>query len=421
MSAARDDMRGRADRARLPWAVLMRVFMPFALGYFLSYVFRTVNSVIAPELVRSTGVNASGLGFLTAAFFLAFAAFQLPLGLLLDRFGPRRVQFVLLLVAACGALTFGLAPGLAGLTVGRALIGLGVSGCMMAGFKAFALWFPPGRLPLVNAAMMAAGATGALAATGPVEWAVQRLDWRLLFLGVTVVTAAVALLTPLVVPSHARRPEHLDLGSQLRGLVRVVRDPFFWRIAPLITASQACFLAVQGLWAGPWLRDVAGLGPAAVGGYLSALSAALVAGFLGSGLVADRLARRGVSPLAVAGTGMGLFLGVTIVLASGWSALPLLLWVAFGLFGTCGTLTYAILSQAFPSELAGRANTALNLLVFVFAFVVQWGIGAVLAWWENPVTHHYGAGGYRLAFGILAGVQAAALLWYLRPVRPGAG
>jgi MFS family permease len=158
-------------------ATVGRVFLPFAGGYFLSYLFRTVNAVIAPDLVHAVGLNAADLGLLTSTYFLAFAASQIPLGILLDRFGPRRVESLLLLWAAVGAALFAVGQTTTTLLVGRALIGLGVSGCLMAAFQAFVLWFPKPRLPLVNGCIMACGSLGALVATAPVE-ALLRLKAR---------------------------------------------------------------------------------------------------------------------------------------------------------------------------------------------------------------------------------------------------
>ena len=135
----------------------------FAAGYFLSYGLRTVNAVIAPDLARQFNASAAELGLLTSAYFLAFGAFQLPLGVLLDRFGPRRVEAALLLVAGVGCALFGLAEGLNGLVLGRALIGMGVSACLMASFKAFSQWFPLDRLPSLTGTIMVAGGIGALA------------------------------------------------------------------------------------------------------------------------------------------------------------------------------------------------------------------------------------------------------------------
>ena len=186
---------------------LIRVFLPFGLGYFVSYLFRTINAVIAPDLVRDLGIDPAGLGLLTSSYLLAFAAFQLPLGLLLDRFGPRRVEASLLLFAALGAFIFARAESLTGLLIGRALIGLGVSACLMAAFKAFTLWFPPERLPFANGVQMISGGAGALAATVPVATALAYTDWRGVFLATSLLTLVAAIVVWYVVP-EIKLPGH---------------------------------------------------------------------------------------------------------------------------------------------------------------------------------------------------------------------
>ena len=150
----------------------LRLFLPFAAGYFLSYLLRNVNAVIAPELTRELGVSAADLGLLTSAYLVAFGSFQLPLGVLLDRYGPRRVEAVLLLIAAAGSACFALGTNLTELALARAAIGLGVCACLMAAYKAFSVWYPAERLPSLNAAVMVAGGLGALVATTPLAWAV---------------------------------------------------------------------------------------------------------------------------------------------------------------------------------------------------------------------------------------------------------
>jgi MFS family permease len=140
------------------------VLLPFAFAYVLSYLYRTVNAVIAPDLVARFELSPAQLGLLTSAYFLTFAAFQLPLGLLLERFGPRRTDAALLVVAAAGAFLFAAAGDASALALGRALIGLGVSGCLMSGIKANVLWFPTQRLPAMNGWMFFAGGIGMVAA-----------------------------------------------------------------------------------------------------------------------------------------------------------------------------------------------------------------------------------------------------------------
>jgi MFS family permease len=397
---------------RLPLPLLLRVFLPFAAGYFLSYLYRSVNAVISPDLVRDLGLDAGDLGLLTSIYFLTFALFQLPLGLLLDRFGARRVEAVLLLVAALGALLFALSTQLAGLIVGRALIGLGVSACLMAAFTAFVGWFPAPRLPAVNGWVMAAGGLGALTATAPVEAVLRLSDWRSLFLGLSGITVLVAALLWRVVPERAGATTGTSLRDQWQGVARIFRDRYFWRLAPLPSLSQSTFMAIQGLWAGPWLRDVAGLERVAVANHLLLAATGMAVGYPLLGWLAYRLSRAGIPPLWLAAAGMLLFMLLQLLLVLGVTGAPALLWLLFGFCGTAGTLVYAVLSQAFPPALAGRVNTALNLLVFLTAFIAQWGLGAIINQW--PVTARgYHPHGYQAAFAVALGLQALAFCWLL--------
>ncbi len=396
----------------LPPAMHLRIFLPFALGYFLSYLYRTVNAVIAPDLVRDVGVDPASLGLLTSAYFLAFATAQLPLGILLDRYGPRRVEAALLLFAAVGALVFARSESLAGLMIGRALIGLGVSACLMAAFKAFTLWFPPERLPLANGVQMISGGVGALAATTPVELALKLTDWRGVFLAVAVLTVIAAALVYLVVPEKAGSRSEETLAEQFAGIRTVFASPVFWRIVPWAVAAQAAYLSILGLWSGPWLRDVAGYPRMAVANTLMGLSLAMIVGYFAFGALAERLARRGIRPMAVAACGMVAFMVVQLLLALQPVTLTVPLWLLFGFSGTTCILPYAVLSQELPRHLAGRANTGMNLLVFVAAFAAQWAIGAIIGLWpQNPVGGYH-VDGYRAAFGLILGLQLVTALWY---------
>lgn len=394
-------------------ATLLRVFLPFALGYFLSYLFRSVNAVIAPDLVRDVGVDASSLGLLTSAYLLAFAAFQLPLGVLLDRYGPRRVESTLLLFAAGGAFVFARAQSFGGLMIGRILIGLGVSACLMAAFKAFTQWFPADRLPLVNGVQMISGGIGALAATTPVELALKVTDWRGVFLLVAALTVVAALCIFLVVPEKEGGQSGESLGQQVAGIRTVFTSPTFWRIAPWAVAAQGAYLAVVGLWSGLWLRDVAGFGRMEVANTLMGISLAMIAGYFFFGALAERLSRRGVRPMTVAAWGMAAFLPVQLPLVIQWTALTLPLWLLFGFCGTASILPYALLSQNLPGHLAGRAITGLNVLVFVGAFASQWAIGVILAMWPETVAGGYATAGYRAAFGMILVLQVAAAGWFV--------
>jgi MFS family permease len=396
--------------------LLLRVFVPFAFGFFLSYLYRTVNAVIAPDLVRDIGVDPASLGLLTSAYFLAFAAFQLPLGVLLDRYGARRVEATLLLFAASGAFVFSRAESLTGLMLGRALIGLGVSACLMAAFKAFTLWFPADRLPLANGIQMISGGVGALAATTPVELSLRITDWRGVFLILAGLTVATAACVFLVVPEKEGAHSGETLRQQLAGVGKIFTSRTFWGIAPWAVTSQAAYLSIAGLWSGPWLRDIAGYDRMAVANTLMGVSLAMIFGYFTFGAVAERLARRNVQPMTVAAAGMFSFIVVQFLLVVQWTALTLPLWLLFGCFGTAAILPYAVLSQSFPRPLAGRANTGLNLLVFVAAFAAQWVIGLIIDLWPQTSTGGYDAAGYSCGFGLIVVLQLAAAAWYFRVI-----
>lgn len=400
---------------RLGTTTLLRIFVPFAFGYFLSYLYRTVNAVISPDLVRDIGLDATSLGLLTSTYFLTFALFQVPLGVLLDKFGPRRTEAALLVFAGAGAAIFGLAESETGLLIGRALIGFGVSACLMAAFKAFVDWFPADKLPLTNGIQMASGGLGALVATAPVQAALEITDWRGVFLVLAGTTFLVALSVLLLVPEKPRETDTSSLADQLGGLKGIFKSPLFWKIAPLTVASQASFIAVQSLWAGPWLRDVAHLERGDAAGVLLAAAAGMVAGFLGMGALTVRLGKIGIQPMTVVTVSLSIFVLAQLTIIAEWTNMLVIQWAVFGFFGSTGIITYAALSQQFPSHLAGRLNTSLNLLVFIASFALQWAIGAVIDLWPQTAQGGYNPAGFQAAFSALVVTQILAIAWYLLP------
>ena len=250
--------------------------------------------MVGPNLVADIGLSATGLGLLTSAYLLAFALFQPPLGVLLDRYGPRRVQAALFACAATGSLLFSIGDDLLTLTVARALIGLGFAGGLMSGFKAVVLWVPPPRCALANACIMSFGALGLLVATVPVELAVQLVGWRGVFAGLAAITLAVGVVILLAVPEQPVAGRGEDLARQVVSMMPFYRDPVFWRLAPLLATTAGSHIAIQTLWAGPWFRDVAGLDRIGVANHLMITGIAFLVGILLSGAIADWLGRRGV-------------------------------------------------------------------------------------------------------------------------------
>lgn len=392
------------------------VLLPFGCGYFLSYLFRAVNAVVAPDLIRDVGLTTQGLGLLTAAYLIAFAAFQPPLGLLLDRFGPRRVQAGLLLVAALGAALFGFAEDESVLILARGMIGLGFAGGLMASFKAVALFAPAGRIPLLNSWVMAFGGVGVLAASYPAYVTAEILGWRGLFFLLAGVTTMASCFIFLVVPRRGESEHATSFAKALAGLGRVYRSLEFWRLAPYVVITGGTHIAVQTLWAAPWLADVGGYDRAGIAGVLSGMAVAFLVGILGSGAAADFARRKGHGPLLVMHCGLLIFMACELFIVLGFVDWTWGLWLTFALTGQLGVLANAHLAEHFGAELAGRSNTALNLLLFSSAASLQFGIGSALEYW-NMVDGARPLEAYSTIFGVVLAAQAVAGLWCLVATR----
>ena len=394
-------------------AVFFYVFLPFALGHYLSSLLRNVNAVLASNLVGSLALTPGQLGLLTSAFFFAFALVQLPVGIALDRYGPRKVQLALMLVAAVGALLFARGQSFGQLVLARAVMGLGLGGCFMSAVKAISTWIAPGKLPSVHGYLIAVGGLGAASATMPVRMALQHTDWRGLFLLLAAGIAASAALIWLFAPRCAA-PATGARPPMLSSLASVYRTPAFRSTISLILLPHAVFFGIQGLWIGRWLSDVARFPDDAVAYLLYLGMAAVIFGAIAVGMLTEWAGRRGVTPLDVAGAGIALFVLVQVAFVFGYKPSFQLLSVMFTLVGTITGIEYAIVAQSMPRELTGRAATCLNLLIFVGAFLVQAGFGLVVGLWQPDGGGRYPAPAYQVAFGVLVLLQLPGLIGYLR-------
>lgn len=398
---------------------LFLALFPFACAYLLSYLLRAVNAVVAPELVREFAIGPAELGLLTAAYLLAFSAFQLPLGVLLDRYGPRRVQTGLLLVAATGCAGFAAAPGFATLFAARAVIGLGFSAGLMASYKASSLWVPLERRSLTNSAIMSMGALGLIVATEPTALLVDAMGWRTVFLFFSGVIVLSSLFVFFAVPEKQEQAPTASLGQQWRELVSIMRLPLFWRVAPLLGLTAGIPIAYQTLWAGPWFRDVMGLAPLDVARHLFWMAVAFMTGILTVGVVADRLQRRGIGPMT---TMLGCLLLHTLaqaVIVLQVEALAFPAWLMLAAVGQSAILAFPWFARQVGENLSGRANATINFSMFVVAFSVQYGVGLVIGFFA-PTPSGYAPEGYVWGFGIALALQVAALLWYLSSRRENA-
>jgi predicted MFS family arabinose efflux permease len=388
----------------------LAIFVPFGCAYLISYGLRTVNAAIAPQLTREFGLDAAQLGFLTAAYFLAFAFTQLPLGSFLDRYRPRRVEAVLMLICAAGCFVFATATSATGLIVGRALIGIGVAACLMATLRTFGLWLAKERVPAMNGYMLAVGNAGAILSTAPVLWALGFITWSHMFAIVGVFSIGVAMWLAFVVPDPPGTANQSGANSPVPVSV-VLRSPLFWAVAPITCFTNAMGLAVQGLWAGPWLVDVGGMSPRDIGGYLLLISAGMFVSNLLLGMWLGRIAGRGGNTVGFASVAcIGAAIGL-LPLALSWSSQPALWLTVFGLTHVAGNLMFAALTPKFPPGVAGRLSTIINFMMFSLGFVLQWCIGLIVNRYPTDMPGRYATAGYETAFILVFAIELVLLVW----------
>ena len=394
----------------------LRVFLCFAFAYFMSYAFRTINVVIAPDLVKDLGLNNADLGLLSSAYFIGFGATQIPLGLALDRFGPRITEAWVMILAVIGALIFAIAEDFTTLVMARVLIGMGVSACLMAAFSGFRAWYATSQQGQLASAMLVCGTSGALASTWPVHLVTPYIGWR----GVFLVMAALSFLAILILyyglPVKKSAPIDKPIQSSSATLSwqsyrPILTNSFFWRILPLGTFCYGGFIAVQTLWFGPWLIEVMDYPPTTAAQIVFGFNVVLLLAYLFNAWVLPKLARRGIDTMRY----MTWMVGMSMIMQAGayfWQTS--LVWVWWFLFAiTCASfvLAQSIIVLYFPKNYSGRVSTTYNLTLFIGAFIVQWGIGHMLdlgiaLGWNKTSA-------YDLALAVFLAIQILGFIWFL--------
>ena len=370
---------GRTERLDGKAAAL--VFLAFAAAYFCSALLRAITATLAPVLTQEFALQAGDLGLLAGGYFLGFAAVQLPLGAWLDRHGPKQVILWFLSLAVVGCLAFSIAGSFAGLLAARVLVGMGVGACLMAALTGYRRWFNPATLLRANSWMLMTGSLGMLASTLPVQLLTPLTGWRALFWLVAALIVLSMVAIARVVP-HWRMSEPLApttvVVSGERGYAPIWRSPYFRKLAPLGFFNYGGMVAVQTLWAGPWMVKVAGYTPLESATGLFCINASMLVTFWSWGMVNPRLARSGWPAARLIAWGVPLSLAVLALnilagSATGWPG-----WALFCITSSVMGLAQPAVGMSFHAALAGRALSAYNLVVFAGVFVAQWGLGLLI-------------------------------------------
>lgn len=388
--------------------IFTKIVVPLGAGYFLSYLFRNINGPLAPHLIDEFSQNAASLGLLTSIYFFAFAIAQVPLGIALDRYGPRRVQGLLLMVAAGGALLFAAAQTMTALLVGRLMIGLGTAGCLMSGVKAAKHWFSGGNLALINGILIMFGGLGALVASSPLILLIDDMGWRFTMEILAGIAILLAFITYLLVPEISQKTL---LQNNNQTLFSPKKWKMYWHFLPMSALSFGGVAALQGLWVVPWLTDVHHQSMDNIGLILTAMAMGLIIGGPLLGVIAGRLEKRRLS-LA----NFVMWLTISLILLEIMIALraplpDLLTWPLLAIFGAIPAVSYSVLAKEFSGYTIARANSFLNIGHTLAAFFIQWLFGVIVAMWQR-VDGIYPIQAYQAAFFVICGLQIMAIIWY---------
>lgn len=390
-------------------AALALVVAAFGMGYFLSYFLRNVNAVLAPDIVSAFDLTATQIGLLTSVYFMMAAIVLVPVAILLDRFGPRRLLVWQMLVAAAGCALFAAGGSPEALIAGRALIGLGVAGCLTTAFKAVTLWFPRERWATGNSLVLGVGSLGVICGTQPLQWMLQHAHWREVFWMSAALAVGIALAAALAVPERDGGAASAQSGGVYR---RVLALPVFWRLMPVASLSMAVFFAIQGLWANAWMSDVAGLSQADIGRRLLLMALAMSFGMLVNGTLADFVTQAGAPLALVMALGIAGLLTAQLALVAEWAPRAWWPWAVMGYAGNIGALGYPLISRRFPTSASARAMSVLAMSNFALAFAAQFLFGWMLDFWGQEAGG-YPADAYRAVLGLFLGIQALAFVWFL--------
>lgn len=404
-------MTSETQTREAPSGLFIKLFIPYALAFFMSALLRTINSVLSPVFIETFQMSASDLGVMTSAYFLSFAAAQIPVGVSLDRYGPSKTLSSFLIFGVIGCIVFAMAPSTIFLFIGRALVGLGVSGCLMAAYKAYGDWLPANKLPIYNSMQSFVGGIGGMVATTPINFALDFMSWRMVFLILGGLTAIIAIMVYFA-PSHPdERNVTEPMSEQFKGMLSLSVSKKFWRLAPLAIMGQATYLALNSLWIGPWYSDVMGMPDAEVPNLLFICAAGIALGYLANGFVASKL--KDSFKISVFQTTV-ISMAIYTVLLFGVVFFPQygnILWPLFVFFGPFSLLTYPVFSSMYEPALSGRVQSTYNMYVFIMSTVIQSGMGFIIDLFEPISETTYNPQGYHVSILILAGILTFTILW----------
>ena len=365
------------DKNILPIKKAVLVFFVFACGYFISCLLRAITATLSPLLTAEFNLLAGDLGLLAGGYFLGFASMQIPLGYLLDKHGPKNIVSSFLLIAIVGTASFALAQSFAGLLISRILIGVGVSACLMGPLTGYRIWFADEYQQRGNSWMLMIASTGFVFSTLPVQILLPIFGWRWIFGGITILIFIVIILILLFIPPWKSKVDNKD-EKNIGSLSDVWKNKFFRSTIPLGLFNYGGMIAVQTLWAGPWMVRVAGYNPLESATGLFWINTTMLIAFFVWGYILPKITKLGLETIKLMKFGLPIsYLSLLVIIISGENA-GAIHFTIYILTSIVLTLTQPAVALSFPTSLAGKSLTSFNLLIFLGTFIMQWGIGLII-------------------------------------------
>ena len=389
------------------------VFLVFAFGYFLSCLLRAITATLSPVLTSEFNLLAADLGLLAGGYFFGFACMQIPLGYLLDKFGPKKIISIFLLIAFVGTTSFALSQTFSGLFISRILIGIGVSACLMAPLTGYRIWFPENLQQRANSWMLMIASLGFVSSTLPVQLLLPSFGWRWIFGGIAILILASTFLMLIFIPNWIQNEiinstKNLDQSGSLSD---VWKSKFFISVIPMGLFNYGGLMAIQTLWAGPWMIRVAGYTPIESATGLFWINITMLFSFFVWGYFLPKINDQGFSALKILKFGLPvsfIVMLIIIILGSKAGAAYLTLFILSSIFLS---VTQPAVGLSFPSYLAGKALTSFNLLIFSGTFIMQWLIGFLIDYVKT--LGHSEVLGFKVAFTTFLFLSLVSYIFFI--------
>ena len=353
--------------------------------FFLSQFYRVSNAVIAPQLLNDLLIDTRGLGLLSASFFYAFALTQIPIGLLLDKIGPRSMMTALSAMGIFGAVIFSWADSMTLGVTGRVLLGVGMACNLMGTYKLLTLWFSPKAFATLAGIVVALGTAGNMLATTPLVILVNQFGWRSSFQLIAVINFILTFLFYIIVRDRPLQGDSdfpvasMNTRQAFGNIQKLFKQKDFWIISFATFARYGIFAAFQALWAGPYLMEVMGYSALTTGNLILLLNVGMISGAPCWGILSDRLFNTRKWVIIAGSIAIVLTIIILAIIPLGTPlSLVSLLFFCFGFFNATGLLMYPHIKELMPLEMSGTAMTGINFFTMIGPAVFLQGLGILM-------------------------------------------